>query len=112
MEDQLSGSLMKYILISFCFIAFTVGTILIILSFSILDIKEYGLDYSWISKSVDRIVYDNGLHFLGIGHKFIRFPRTLQTIEFSRERYANSGPIHSRTADGLEVTIEISFQYT
>jgi hypothetical protein len=51
------------------------------------------------------------LHWLGIGHSFIRFPRNVQTIEFSKERTANRAPIESRTSDGLEVTLEISFQY-
>ncbi len=35
----------------------------------------------------------------------------MQTIEFSKDRNANRGPIESRTSDGLEVVIEISFQY-
>lgn len=35
----------------------------------------------------------------------------MQTIEFSKERNANRGPIESRTSDGLEVIIEISFQF-
>jgi len=35
----------------------------------------------------------------------------VQTIEFSKDRNANRGPIESRTSDGLEVVIEISFQY-
>jgi hypothetical protein len=35
----------------------------------------------------------------------------VQTIEFSKDRNANRGPIESRTSDGLEVIIEISFQY-
>jgi hypothetical protein len=35
----------------------------------------------------------------------------VQTIEFSKDRVANRSPIESRTSDGLEVTIEISFQY-
>jgi regulator of protease activity HflC (stomatin/prohibitin superfamily) len=35
----------------------------------------------------------------------------VQTIEFSKQKTANKGPIQSRTSDGLEVTLEISFQY-
>jgi hypothetical protein len=54
---------------------------------------------------------ENGLHFLGIGHSFIKFPRNVQTIEFSKEATANQPPISSRTSDGLEVILEISFQY-
>lgn len=33
-------------------------------------------------------------------------------MEFSFERNSNRGPVESRTLDGLEVTLEISFQYT
>ncbi len=51
------------------------------------------------------------MYLLGIGHSFIKFPRNVQTIEFSKDRNANRGPIESRTSDGLEVVIEISFQY-
>lgn len=36
----------------------------------------------------------------------------MQTIEFSKDRNSNRGPIESRTSDGLEVVIEISFQYS
>jgi hypothetical protein len=49
---------------------------------------------------------------LGIAHSFIKFPKNVQTIEFSKERNANRGPYESRTLDGLEVVLEISFQYT
>lgn len=48
---------------------------------------------------------------MGIGHSFIKFPKNVQTIEFSKERSSNRGPIESRTLDGLEVVIEISFQF-
>lgn len=32
-------------------------------------------------------------------------------MEFSNERKADSKPLKSRTSDGLEVVLEISFQY-
>ena len=60
---------------------------------------------------IDPKVHENGMYYLGIGHSFIKFPKNVQTIEFSHERSANRGPIDSRTLDGLEVTLEISFQY-
>jgi len=98
-----------------CFIILGVlivgGGILIILGFSTLEATELGLDYSSISKNVDKTIYQNGLHFLGIGHSFIRYPKMVQTIEFSRDRGADLANISSRTKDGLEVTLEISFQY-
>ena len=46
-----------------------------------------------------------------MGHKFIRFPKNVQNIDFSKERNSIRGSIESRTSDGLEVVIEISFQY-
>lgn len=85
--------------------------ILLINSFSSLEFNEYGLDYSSITKSINEKPYTAGIHFLGVGHSFIKFPKTVQTIEFSKEKSANSAPLKSRTSDGLEVTLEISFQY-
>lgn len=112
MEGLLNEGNLKYICYSMCCCFIFVGTLFLILGFSVLEATEYGLDYSWISKNVDRKIYENGLHFLGIGHSFIKFPKMVQTIEFSKERTANQGPVQSRTADGLEVILEISFQYT
>ena len=96
----------------------------LLMSFSSLEFNEYGLEYSTISKSVKKIIqrylkvkqvdpfpYSGGIHFLGVGHHFVIYPKTVQTIEFSTEKGANGFPISSRTSDGLEVTLEISFQY-
>eukprot|EP01017_Pseudomicrothorax_dubius_P019405 TRINITY_DN2133_c0_g1_i2.p1 TRINITY_DN2133_c0_g1~~TRINITY_DN2133_c0_g1_i2.p1 ORF type:complete len:293 (-),score=92.04 TRINITY_DN2133_c0_g1_i2:68-946(-) len=73
--------------------------------------NEYGLDYSGISKTVADKPFVGGIHFLGVGHSFIKFPKTVQTIEFSHYPGANGEPLHSRTLDGLEVALEISFQF-
>ena len=52
--------------------------------------------------------YVGGIYFIGVGHSFIKFPRTVQTIEFSKDNSRN-GLIKSRTSDGLEVNLEISY---
>ncbi len=83
----------------------------IVLSFASLEYNEYGLDYSSIWKTVDEQPYTGGIHFLGFQHSFIKFPKSVQTIEFSSSKSANSGIMKSRTSDGLEVKLEISFQY-
>jgi len=85
--------------------------LILLLSFSSLEFNEYGLDYSTITKSADPQPYSGGIHFLGVGHHFIIYPKTVLTLEFSEEKGANGPPISSRTSDGLEVTLEISFQY-
>jgi len=102
---------MKGLCICMCAVTCITATVLLLLGFSSLEATELGLDYSWISKTVDPHMRENGLYFLGIGHSFFKFPKNVQTKEFSKERNANRGPIQSRTSDGLEVVLEISFQY-
>ncbi|EGR30398.1 hypothetical protein IMG5_132970 [Ichthyophthirius multifiliis] len=84
--------------------SFITVLLLIILSYSSLQVDEYGLDYSSISKHVDAQAYDSGVHFLGLGHRFIRFPKTVKSIEFSLEQGANTRDLESRTLDGLQAT--------
>ena len=57
-------------------------------------------DYSSVSKSVNSQVYRSGLYFLGLGHSFIVFPTTLQSVDFA-------GPtlLKTRTSDGLPLTL-------
>lgn len=113
MEDEgyINQDIMKGLCVCICVITCITGVILLILGFSSLEATEYGLDYSWLSKTVNPAVYANGLYFIGIGHSFIKFPRNVQTIEFSKERNSDKPAIVSRTLDGLEVSLEISFQY-
>lgn len=113
MEDDelLNPDTMKAMCGCICILACITGIILIILGFSSLEATEYGIDYSWLSQTVSPQTMANGLYFLGIGHSFIKFPRTVQTIEFSNDRNANRQALQSRTSDGLEVVLEISFQY-
>jgi len=102
---------MKGVCICICAVSCITGVVLLILGFSSLEATEYGLDYSWISKTINPAIKENGLYFIGIGHSFIKFPKTVQTIEFSKDKNSNRQPIESRTSDGLEVVLEISFQY-
>ena len=111
MDSLITEELMKYICSFICCCTCCVGSLLILFGFSSLEATEFGLNYSWISKTINPEVKENGLYFIGIGHSFIKFPKTVQTIEYSEERSANRPPIESRTSDGLEVTLEISFQY-
>lgn len=79
--------------------------------------QHLGLSYSVFSRicRVDH-VYPNGRHFIGPLSRFILFPTTLQTVEFmSDPRVWPLGqremPVHTRTQDGLAVTMELSLQY-
>ena len=110
-ESIIDKEIMKYVCGCCCCTLCCVSFLLILFGFASLEATEYGLNYNWISKSISPQIKENGLYFIGIGHSFIKFPKTVQTIEFSNSKAANQGPIQSRTSDGLEVTLEISFQY-
>lgn len=84
-------------------------------SFATLEQTEMGIDFNAITyKTGD--VYFNGRQFIGFGHYFIKFPTNLQTIEFSADKSGSDkrgkgDALRSRTLDGLEVLLEVSFQY-
>lgn len=87
--------------------------ILLVLSFDTLDYQEIGLNYSWISETIEDRTYPNGRYYLGIGNHFLKFPRVVQTVYFLDQLDTDThGPaLQSRTRDGLTVFLEISFQY-
>jgi len=43
-----------------------------------------------------------GVHFLGLGHSFIKYPKNVQEVEM-REKNA----IYARTKDGLVVVLDV-----
>lgn len=77
-------------------------------SFSSLHQTQYGLDYDHIFETIDSKVYTGGLHFLGIGHGFVKFPNTVQSVVYSRAAHDR---LHARTSDGLPLVLGVSFQY-
>ncbi|CEM37183.1 unnamed protein product [Vitrella brassicaformis CCMP3155] len=84
---------------------------LFILCWAQLEYTQIGLDYSFIAQTVGKRTYFPGRYLLGLGHFFVKFPRTLQTISFSDDSDRSAPLLKSRTSDGLEVSLEISFQY-
>ena len=81
------------------------------MSIQSIGLNEYGLFYSFYSKTVSQTPSLSGYYLVLPGNSFIVFPRSVQTIEFSFDTEADRGFIESRTSDGLEVLLEISFQY-
>merc|ERR1711971_1470433 len=78
-------------------------------SMKTLEITEVGLDFDQTRVKInDKKLYTGGRHFLGLTHKFLKFQTNLQQMKFNGEQYR---PIDSRSKDGLESTINISFQY-
>mmetsp|Transcript_30443 Transcript_30443/g.59509 ORF Transcript_30443/g.59509 Transcript_30443/m.59509 type:complete len:306 (-) Transcript_30443:21-938(-) len=99
----------KQILVALATVFIISAVVCIGVSFSSLHSTELGLNYNTITQFLDPQPYSAGLHFLGIGHKFIKFPNTYQTMQFST---AEHDVLHTRTSDGLPLTLGISFQYT
>lgn len=81
-------------------------------AWSVLEPWEVGLDYSTITQSIGEEAWMSGRHYIGVGHKFIRVNSTVTTVQFTHDfRTITRGPLRSRTKDGLEVRLELSFQY-
>lgn len=86
------------------------------LSWQTLPYSEMGLDFNQISGKLDTSrAYERGRHLVGLGHVFITFPRTIQTIDFASaseletETSLTSIPVIS--ADGQVVHLECSVWY-
>jgi regulator of protease activity HflC (stomatin/prohibitin superfamily) len=76
------------------------------------DQNEYGLVMNWVTKRIGDRVYRGGTHFIGFWNYFVRFPATVQTIEFSdRTLMHTSAMLKTRTKEGLALKLSIAFQY-
>jgi len=91
--------------------------IVFIYGFGNVEVTEYGLNYSLVTRKVDHNTYPSGRYWIGPLNHFVKFPAILTTIQFSDlsmqtdliER--GDDTLKSRTRDGLDVSIELSFQY-
>lgn len=71
-----------------------------------LDVNNYGLKQNFITKEVSPTARrGGGVHFVGIEYDYVRFPATWQQVDFTNDR------VTSQTNDGIELQLEISFQY-
>jgi len=83
------------------------------------EVTEYALNYSLVSRKVDPKTYGSGRYWIGPFNYFVRFPAVVQTIQFSDSQMQydiassenRNDLLRSRTNDGLDVSIELSFQY-
>jgi len=79
-----------------------VTVVLVAISFQQLGANEVGLDYSGVTLTLDTSqLYDSGLHFLGVNHKFIVYRKDVQEIDMRDD--AN---IIARTVDCLQVQLD------
>lgn len=81
------------------------------MSFGRVHTLEYALDWDHLTQTVSELTLSNGLHYLGAPwHSLIIYPGTMQNMVFSSDD-SPSDELHTRTADGLQVVLEVTFQY-
>jgi len=93
--------------------------VLLFMSFHNVEVTEYALCYSLLTRTVGTQLYTSGRHMIGPFSYFIKFPSVLTTVQFSDVKMQydldafqrGESELQSRTRDGLDVRIELSFQY-
>jgi len=99
------------------FVTILVSICLLGTSFSILAPWQYGVTYNKniLYLETDRIHGASrgsaGRRFTGLGVDLLKFPKTVQTLEFSYHESADEGNITCRTQEGLPVNLGIAMQY-
>lgn len=87
-------------------------TFLIAFSFGAVEPTEYGIMYNRLTKNLDTsTIHEGGLQFIGFASTMITFPRTHKVVEFSDFKGAQQIPLSTRTKEGLELKLHVSFQY-
>lgn len=84
-----------------------------------IEITQYGLNYSLLTRKIEKKTYLPGRYWIGPFNYFVRFPSTVTTIAFADSSMQldlapgerGERELRSRTKDGLDVNIELSFQY-
>lgn len=90
-----------------------------VLGFASVEITEHALNYSLVRRKVEQRTYPPGRYWISPLNFFIKFPATVTTIQFSDSAMQDDlsstergeSQLRSRTRDGLDVLIELSFQY-
>jgi hypothetical protein len=83
------------------------------------EVTQYALCASLLTKKVDKMPYSSGRYWIGPFSYFIKFPAVVKTVQFSDEKLQTdlfveeqgNPMLRSRTSEGLDVVIELSFQY-
>lgn len=94
---------------SFTFLIFLFFYLLI--SMDCIEPLHSGITYNKFTKRIGSVVYNNGRYILNPFKSFLIYPANLVTIEFSDSVKATSGPLQTRTGEGLGLTLSVSFQY-
>jgi regulator of protease activity HflC (stomatin/prohibitin superfamily) len=83
------------------------------------EVTQFALCSSLITKKVETRAYSSGRYWIGPFAYFIKFPAVVKTVQFSDEKLQTdlfieekgNPMLRSRTSEGLDLVIELSFQY-
>jgi len=92
-------------------IVISLTVILLLVSMDSLEPLQYGITVNKITKTIGTDVYEGGRYLIGPFKSFLIYPANLVSIEFSDTRGATGEPLQTRTAEGLGLTLYVSFQY-
>lgn len=100
-------------------VSLNVLILFLLLGVSSVEIGQMALNYSSLKQRAEPVAYSSGRYFIGPFNHFIRFPSVVTTVQFAdpdstsdlSEMERGEDLLRSRTADGLDVSLEISFQY-
>mmetsp|Transcript_66983 Transcript_66983/g.116591 ORF Transcript_66983/g.116591 Transcript_66983/m.116591 type:complete len:325 (+) Transcript_66983:54-1028(+) len=90
------------------------------MSFKALEQGRYALQLNWGTQKIkDEVLTEPGMKLVGLGNMLVEFPSTYQTMYFvadtrgiaGSETDIRRGPVKSRSKDGLEMSISMSFQW-
>lgn len=96
------------------------GIVAVPMSFRALKQGEYALHLNWTTQKIAREVEtEPGMKMVGLGNMLKVFPSTYQTMYFvgdsrgiaGSDTDIKRGPVRSRSRDGLEMQISMSFQW-
>jgi len=116
-EDVLECNTENPILVSASLCCLVVACLIAYISLGAVPPLTVAISYNHFSKVADTsTIYTPGRYFLGPVNKFLYFPSSVQTIEFTNEvklipngqRYS---PLHTRTKEGLGLHLQVSLQY-
>lgn len=111
-EDVVVGK--KHYFLGFLTIFIILASLFVFFGFGTIGATEVGLKKNRITQKVDTKIYHTGFHFIDPFNGFIKYPTTVQEVTFFQdtgEVGTASGPLNSRTQDGLNVHIQLAFHF-
>ena len=94
-----------------CAVVALIIAVLTVFRFETVHQLEMGLMYNMLTQTIEPKTFSAGIYYCGPWTTMLKWPKTLQNIDFSTGHKPWPDELHARTSDGLPVTLSLSFQY-